>query len=97
MKLIPVTETPTLEKFTNSEPDQCANATKYFLRKQEEMKSLPQAQAAGKAYRIAEAATEDVKGHIERLRLAVGFPLGSVCDGCWESVNPVGKGNPLGS
>ena len=67
-------------------PGQCDKATDYFLKAQLEMKSLPEAKAAGEAYRFAELAIEEVKGHIDRLRLAVRFPTGSVCDGCLELV-----------
>ena len=56
-----------------------------FLKAQKEFDSLPQAEKAGKAFRIAEGATENVIGHIDRLRLAEIFPPGSVCSGCPNS------------
>lgn len=72
-------------------PGQCQNASNYFLKAQQEFKSLPQVKTAGEAYRNAEATTRDVKGHVNRLRLAAGFPAGIVCDGCRNQANAIGK------
>ena len=66
----------------------------YFLEAQKDLMSLPEIRAAGEAYRSAEETTTVVKGHVERLRLAVDFPPGSVCDACREWVMPSGRDSP---
>lgn len=58
-----------------------------LLKAQEEWTDLPEAGAAAEAYRLAEAATSEVRQQLDRLRLAVGFPTGSRCQGCdWETI-----------
>ena len=54
----------------------------FFLKSQEELTGVAEAQAAVKAYRRVESGTKALKGHIDRLRLAVAFPRGSLCNGC---------------
>ena len=51
---------------------------------QEESTNTPR----GETYCSAKEATTVGKGHIDRHRLAVAFPPGSVFDGCKEWVKP---------
>lgn len=67
-----------------SDEGQREEAIEFFLKAQGEWVALPEARAAAEAYRKADQATGEVKGHIDRLRLAVAFPPGSVCDACRE-------------
>ena len=76
-------------------PAQREESIEYFLESQK--MSLPEIRAAGDAYLSAEEATTVVKGHVERLDLAVAFPPESVCDGCRESVMPSGRDTPSNS
>ena len=66
---------------------QCEEAIDYFQNGQEGLRSLREAQAGAEAFRRAEDWTAAVMREVEMLRLSVGFPLGSVCDGCREWVN----------
>ena len=72
-------------------PEQQEASIEYFLTAQDGLRMLPQAQSASGAYRGAESAAKVVKGHIERLRLTLGFPAGSVCDGCRGRVSSAGR------
>ena len=62
--------------------DQHKAAIKYFLKAQVDLVSLPESQRAAETYHAAGDATNVVKGHLDRLRLTVKFPPGSLCDGC---------------
>ena len=62
-------------------------AITFIIKGQETMVQLPEANAAAEGYRLAETRVENVKRHIQRLRLVLGFPLGSECDGCENWVN----------
>ena len=75
---------PVAQALEQGQPEE---AIKYFLKAQEELKSLPEARSAGEAYCSARKAAGFVVGHIDRHKLAVGFPPGSVCDGCQEWVH----------
>ena len=70
-----------------SDKDQKDVAIEFILKAQEGLGDLPKAKPTADAYGEAERATREVKKHVERLRLAVGFPTGSVCDACsnWVS------------
>jgi hypothetical protein len=63
-------------------PAQREAAVDFFLHAQEEWVSLEEVKAAAEAYWLAEHRTEEVKGHLERLKLDLGFPKGSLCEGC---------------
>ena len=65
-----------------------------LLKAQKEWTRLPEAGAAAEAYRRAEAAAAEVRQQVDRLRLAVGFPPGSRCDGCDPLPTSPGRGNP---
>jgi hypothetical protein len=67
---------------SSPDPAQRQAAVDFLLINQSLWASLPSAQAAEEAFRRAEAATGAVKQHLERLRLALAFPSGSVCDSC---------------
>ena len=67
-----------------SDKAQPEKAIDYFLRAQEQLESLPEVKTAGEVYRNAEQATEMVNDYVDRLRLAVTLPPGSLCDGCQE-------------
>lgn len=64
------------------DPAQREAAIAFLLKAQTEWVSLPEVEVAAEAYRQAEARTKQVKDHVERLRLAVGFPQGSTCYAC---------------
>jgi hypothetical protein len=65
------------------DPTQREAAVEFLLRAQKEGVSLPEAKAAAQAYRLAEQQTEAVKEqHLDRLRLEIAFPKGSLCEGC---------------
>lgn len=70
-----------------SEEDQRDRAISFMVERQETMIPLSEARASAKGYRAVETRVENVKRHIQRLRLALGFPPGSKCDGCenWVS------------
>ena len=61
-------------------------AIQFFVKAQEALACLPETLVAAEAFRKAEEKTVAVKAHIDRLKLAVGFPQGTVCDGCKDSV-----------
>ena len=69
-----------------SEEAQREVAIQYFIKSQKELASLPETLVAAEAFRKAEEKTVAVQAHIDRLKLAVGFPQGTVCDGCKDSV-----------
>lgn len=69
-------------------------AITFFLKAQEELRYLPQAHSAVYVYRRVEEQTVVTKQQVERLRLTVGFPPGSVCDGCRDWAIPAGTGSP---
>ena len=66
----------------SSDGAQRESAIDYFMRKQDEWVSLPETQLAAAAYQLAEQKTAEVKRHLERLELALSFPLGTRCPGC---------------
>jgi len=70
-----------------SEEGQRERAITFMIERQETMIHLPEAGTAVNSYRAVEKGVESVKSHIDRLRLALGFPTGSKCDGCenWVS------------
>ena len=61
---------------------QRVRAINFIVEGQETMVQLPEASAAAEGYRTAEKGVENVKRHIQRLRLALGLPLGSECEAC---------------
>jgi hypothetical protein len=67
---------------SSPDPTQQEAAVEFLLRAQKEWVSLPEAKAAAEAYRLAEHRTEEVKGHLDRLKLDLAFPKGSLCEGC---------------
>jgi len=58
------------------------HAIEYLLSAQTESIPLAEESGAPGSYRAAEQSVEELRSHINRLRLAAGFPPGSICDGC---------------
>ena len=69
-----------------SEEAQREVAIQFFVKSQKELACLPETLVAAEAFRKAEEKTVAVKAHIDRLKLTVGFPQGTVCDGCKDLV-----------
>jgi hypothetical protein len=57
-------------------------AVNFLLEAQKKLVSMEEAQAATDCYRKAEQKTEELKRHLDRLRLARVFPTGVYCDVC---------------
>lgn len=57
-------------------------AVDYLLWAQTGLMPLAEESGAPGTYRAAEQSVEDLRRHVNRLRLAAGFPPGSTCDGC---------------
>lgn len=67
---------------SSQDPQQLDRAVDFLIRTREEGALMPEAQVAAAAYRMAEQAAEEVKGHLERLELMLVFPEGSACEMC---------------
>jgi hypothetical protein len=55
---------------SSPDPTQREAAIEFLLKTQEEFVSLPEAKATANAYQLAEHRTDEVRGHLDRLRLA---------------------------
>ena len=64
-------------------------AVDFLLQAQDKFVSIEEAQTAKVCYREGEQRTDELKRHLDRLRLARAFPAGTLCDGCrgWASSN----------